>query len=531
MYDLIIKNVKIIDGLKNPSYIGNIAISNGKIILSPYDLEGSQQIIDGTNLCVSPGFIDVHSHGDIALGKDFTTLCKVSQGITTDIAGQCGFTSFPVNPNTLDLLQEDLSIFTDNFDDNMKQFTSFQKYLDYSSKLDLTYNTMFLIGHCTLRTAVMGFENRKPTSKELDKMKDLVREAMENGCIGLSSGLIYTPGVYSQTEELIELCKVVKEYNGRYVTHMRSESDKLLEAVKEAIYIAETAGVPLGISHYKVQGKSNWGLPKQGLQLIEQAISRGMEITIDQYPYESGMTHLYVSIPPKYISNGIGELINLLKDKNIREEIKSEMINPTTEFENYYICANGFDGIFIADCPTFKDSVGMTIGDYSRKLNIDPFDAFFDILIKNHGVCTAIYFTMGEDDIFNIIKNENTVIGTDGIVKSLDGKCHPRAYGTFPRAIDYFHKKNKLFTLEEIIFKMTGLPANRYNLKNKGAIKNDYDADLVIFDYDKIAPGNTYQNPNLLSEGIEYVIIGGEIVYHNKKLTGKTPGKILLHNK
>lgn len=529
MYDIIIKNIKIIDGLKNPSYVGSLAISNGKLILSP-STDNAKKVIDGTNLCLSPGFIDAHSHGDISLGEDFTNLSKISQGITTDIAGQCGFTCFPVNPNTIDLLKEDLSIFTNRFPKKMSEFLSFKKYLEYTNTLSLVHNTKLLIGHCTLRTAVMGFENRKPTTNELNEMKELVREAMENGCMGMSSGLIYTPGVYCDTEELIELCKIVNEYNGFYVTHMRSESNHLLDAIKESIYIAETAGVSLGISHYKAQGSDNWGLPKKGLELIEDAISRGMNITVDQYPYESGMTHLYVTIPPKYISNGIGGLINHLKDKKVREEIKEEILNPTADFENYYKCCNGFNGILIADCPDFKDPVGMTIGDYAKKINIDPFDAFFDILIKNNGVCTAIYFSMCENDIFNIIKNKNTVIGTDGIVKSFESKCHPRAYGTFPHAINYFHKQNNLFTLEEIINKITHLPATRYKIKNKGAIKDSYDADLVIFDYNKINSGNSYKEPDLLSEGIEYVIVNGEIVYHNKKLTGKAPGKILLHN-
>ncbi|MDY2735692.1 N-acyl-D-amino-acid deacylase family protein [Intestinibacter sp.] len=530
MYDVVIKNIKIIDGLKTPAYIGDVAISNGKIVLSPSNEEKASEIIDGTGLCICPGFIDAHSHGDIALGKDFTTLSKVSQGITTDIGGQCGFTSFPVNPKTLDLLEEDLSIFTDKFSKEMEGFTSFKKYLEYTSKLPLVYNTKFLVGHCTIRTAVMGFDNRKPTDDELEQMKALVREAMENGCMGISSGLIYTPGVYCDTDELVELCKVVKEYGGVYTTHMRNESNHLLDAINEAICVAEKADVPLCISHYKSQGKANWGLCKEGLKIIEDAIARGMDITLDQYPYESGMTHLYITIPPKYISNGIGGLIEYLKDDKKREEIKSEMLNPTEDYENFYLNAGGFEGIFIADCPEFKDPVGMTIADYARKIGADPFDAFFDILIKNKGVCTAIYFTMCEDDIFSIIKNENTVVGTDGIVKSFESKCHPRAYGTFPHAIDYFHKKNNLFTLEEIIAKITNLPATKYKIANKGAIKDGYDADLVIFDYDKIGPGNTYQEPDLVSEGIEYVIVGGEVVYHDKKLTGNAPGKIVLHN-
>lgn len=530
MYDIIVKNVNIIDGLKTPAYTGDVAISNGKIVLSPSSDESASQIIDGTNLCICPGFIDAHSHGDIALGKEFTSLSKVSQGITTDIGEQCGFTSFPVNPKTLDLLQEDLSILTDEFSEDMEDFTSFRKYLEYMKKVPLVYNTKFLVGHCTVRTAVMGFDNRKPTDDELEQMKALVREAMENGCLGISSGLIYTPGVYCDTDELVELCKVVKEYGGVYATHMRNESNHLVNAVKEAIYVAESAGVPLCISHYKSQGKANWHICDEGLQLIEDAVSRGMEITIDQYPYESGMTHLSVTIPPKYISNGMSGLVEYLKDEKMREEIKAEMINPTEDYENLYLNSGGFEGIFIADCPYFKDPVGMTVAEYARKIGADPFDAFFDILIKNKGVGTAIYFTMCEDDIFSIIKNENTVVGTDGIVKSLEGKCHPRAYATFPRAIDYFHKKKNLFTLEEIIAKMTNLPATRYKMAGKGAIKDGYDADLVIFDYDKIGPGNTYQEPNLLSEGIEYVIVGGEVVYHDKKLTGKAPGKIVLHN-
>lgn len=528
MKDLIIKDINIVDGLNNPIYTSNIGISNGKIeILESTENESCHNLIDGNGLYLSPGFIDAHSHGDIALGKDFSALSKVSQGVTTEIVGQCGFSMAPINPKTLNLLQEDLCIFTDTFPKEMNSFTCFKNYFAYAENIPLVLNAKFLVGHCTLRTAIMGFDNRTPTSSELEKMKKLLREAMENGCMGLSTGLIYTPGVYANSDEIIELCKVVREYNGFYCTHMRNESFDLLNSVKEAINVAKEAQVSLVISHHKAQGKRNWGLPKQTLKLVNDAINEGLDITLDQYPYTASMTHLYVSIPPKYISNGIGALINNIENPTTREEIKKDILDPYSQFDNQYQNCDGFKGIFIADCPYFTDPIGMTIDEYAKKVDKDPFDVFFDIIVKNKGICTAIYFSMCNEDLCDIAKFKNTIIGSDGIVKSMEAKVHPRAYNTFPKAINFFHKEKKIFTLEEIIRKMTGLTAERLKLKNKGIIKNGYDADLLIFDYDKIKDRGTFAQGNLLADGIEYVIVNGEIVYKCKELTGKTPGKII----
>lgn len=308
MLDILIQNGSIIDGTGKKAYIGDIGVSGGKITFHT-DKESAARIINASGKIVCPGFIDFHSHGDMVLGQDFAKLCKVSQGITTEIAGQCGSSMFPVRPEKLDLYQTLLSVGTATYPDDMPNWTTFARYLEYAKQVPLAANIKFLVGHGSLRLAVMGYAYRKPTKEELEQMKTLLRECMENGALGMSSGLIYTPSAYAETEELIELAKVVAEYDGLYATHMRNESYDVVNSVKEAIEIGRQSGVRVSISHHKVCGKPNWGLSQETLKLVEDAIAEGIRITLDQYPYTASMTHFDCLYPPlvfhrRHSSNG-----------------------------------------------------------------------------------------------------------------------------------------------------------------------------------------------------------------------------------
>lgn len=532
MYELLVKNAKVIDGTGKEAFAATVASENGKLKVLPADCScEAKTVIDAKGMYLCPGFIDPHSHGDVPLGKKFNSVSKISQGITTHVSGQCGFSMFPVNPDNMKLMQDGMAIFTDTFPEEMVTFTSFENYLKYVQTLKLPENIKFNMGHVSLRIAAMGFENRKPTAQEMDKMKSLLREAMEHGAIGLSSGLIYIPSVYADVDEFVELCKVVAEYDGIYTTHMRNESGNVLQSIDEALEVGRRSGCRVHISHLKVCGKQNWGMSKQIIEKIQKAQAEGLRVSADQYPYTASMTHLNVCIPPKYFTKGIPGMVEMLKDPAIREQIKREIMDPATPFENQYLSCGGFDGVFVSRCAATPEYEGMTIGEAARKHNMDDFDLFFDLMIRNNGVASAIYFSMGEEDVFNIIKCDSVIPGTDGIVKSEKERAHPRAYGTMPRAINYFVKENHLFPLEKMIHKMTGLAAQLVMIDTKGVIADGMDADLVIFNYDTVRDTADFIESNKLSEGIEYVIVGGEVVYHDKELTGATPGKVILHHK
>lgn len=530
MLDLLIRGAAIVDGSGAPQYTGSVGCRDGKLHLLPADTGAeARRVIDGQGLTVAPGFIDAHSHGDIPLGKGFSTLSKVSQGITTEITGQCGFSMFPVNPATLPLLRQDLAIFTDDLPAEMEQFAGFAEYVSYARRQKLAVNVKMLVGHVTLRIAVMGFADRKPTSQEMERMKALLREAMEQGALGLSSGLIYIPGAYADWQELAELCRVVAEYGGIYATHMRNESKDVVQSVEEAIRVAETAGVPLQISHHKVCGKPYWGLSKRTLELVEQAVARGVPVTIDQYPYDACMTHLNVCVPPRYFAVE-GGLLAALQDASLRAQIRQEM-EESEAYDNYYRNCGGFGSIFVSRSAKLPAAEGKTIADYARESGQEGFDAFFQILIANEGVASAIYFCMGEEDIFRILRNANTVVGTDGILKSLEERAHPRGFGSFPRAIRWFVKEKHLLPLEEMIHKMTGLPAQRLFLPGKGLLRPGYDADLAVFDLEALRDTGDYICSNTRAQGMEYVVVGGQIVYEKGGLTGAAPGRVLLHRR
>lgn len=530
MLDILIQNGTIIDGTGKAAYQADIGITGGKITFQT-NQASARRVIDAKGKIVCPGFIDFHSHGDMVLGQDFAKLCKVSQGITTEIAGQCGSSMFPVRPEKLDLYKTLLSVGTATYPDDMPNWTTFQRYLEYAQQLPLAANIKFLVGHGSLRLAVMGYACRKPTAEELDTMKQLLRECMEHGALGMSSGLIYTPSAYAETDELAELAKVVAEYDGLYATHMRNESYDVVNSVKEAIEIGRRSGVRVSISHHKVCGKQNWGLSKETLRLVDEAIKEGIRITLDQYPYTASMTHLNACIPPWYFTEGIPAMAEKLKDPDVRKKLEQEINDPTTPFDNYVRNCGGYDGIFISSCPVTHEAEGKFLSAYAEEKGIPPFQALCDLLAENGGVGTAIYHCMSEEDLDRIITYPHTVVGTDGICRAMEEKAHPRAFGTFVRAICHFQKECKLMSLEEMIRKITSLPASRAMLENKGILAEDYDADIVIFDYEALEDTPSYVHSNQVCKGIESVIVNGTVVYEHGALTGAHGGRILLHKK
>ena len=529
MLDLFIQGATVYDGTLEPPKKLDIGIENGKILVSPLDTQ-AKKTIDAKGLCLTPGFIDMHSHGDMTLGAEYAKLSKISQGITTEMVGHCGSSMYPVDPNALELYYTLMSVGTKFYSEDTPNWNSFARYLEHVERTPRATNMKFLIGHGAVRLAVMGYENRIPTEAEMEEMKKYVREAMEHGAYGLSTGLVYTPSSFATMEEIIELAKIVGEYGGIYATHMRNESYDSLKSITEAIEIARQSNTMLNISHHKIFGQKNWGLSTETLKLIQSAIDEGMKVTIDQYPYDASYTHLNVCIPPWHFTDGIPALAKRLKeDSEFRALVQREMEDENSPFDNLLLNSGGYSGIFLSSFPVTTEAEGYYLTEYAEKIGMTPYDAFCYLMIENDGVGTAIYHSIGEEDMFRIIQNPNTVVGTDGNCRAFQEKGHPRSFGTFPRAIRYYHKEKQLFSLEEIIHKITMLTAERLQLKTKGRIADGMDADLVLFNYDTLNDNPTYSESNQLCDGIEYVIVNGEISYQDKKLTGVNAGQILLH--
>ena len=524
--DILIKNVKIIDGTGKRAYFGDVGISKGKIRLLDLS-EKAELVIDGKGKYLTPGFIDAHSHGDMTVGTnlEYGDLCKINQGVTTQVMGQCGDTQAPYGPKrNAAILPEGMG---EDFLEKQKTWTKFSKYLDFVDSLPKVTNHKFLIGHNAIRISVMGYEDRAPTAEELEKMKALVRDAMENGACGLSSGLGYVPGTYSDIDEITELVKELKPYGGIYTTHIRNESKHLLSSLEEAIEVGRRTGVAVHISHIKARGIRNWGKHTAALELIENAHKEGLDVTCDQYPYNSTMTFLAPCIPNWYFTDGMEKVIELLKEPSQREKIRKEMEDPDTDYENLLLNAGDWSRIRICNSPNVPQAEGMTMSDYAKSVNKDPFEAYFDMMIENKGLGTAVYHSISDDDILDIIKKPYVMVGSDGIVLASKEKCHPRGWGTSVRAICHFCKEKKVLSLEEAVYKMTAFPAKRYSLKGKGMISEGYDADLVLLDYENLEDRATYSSPFELAKGIEMVFVNGKLSYKDGALTGEKAGSLI----
>lgn len=526
MFDTIINGAQIIDGTGAPSFSADLAIRDGKLTLLPGGSEGleTSTVIDAVGLCVCPGFIDAHSHGDILVGTDYSRLCKSSQGITTEVCGQCGSTYFPITPDS-DLYGEDLSTYPSLGSiapELTRNFAGYRRYLESRPK---TANIKQLVGHNMLRHSVMGSADRRPTAAELDRMKGLLRECMEEGAMGFSTGLVYPPSGYADEYEVTELCKVLEPFHGIYSTHMRNEGNQVVEAVAEAIRTARNAGVRLDISHHKISGKSNWGKSQQTLALIDEAIADGQEVALDVYPYTASLTDLSICLPLEELQYPLKERMARLRDKYVRADIEARM----KVFDGKYTELGGLGSILLPSCPVTSWYNGKTIGEIAEASGKREFDVFFDLLLENRFMIRAIFFSLCEEDLCRIFMHEHAMVGSDGVVTGLDQPTHPRGFGTFPRAIHYFVREKKLLTLEEAIRKMTSFTADWLMLDGKGVIRDGYDADLVLFDPETIAEGNSYLDSLKTAVGIRSVFVDGKIVYQEGALTGACPGRVVLH--
>ena len=524
MYDLIIKNVRIIDGTGAPWYRGSVAVKDGKIAAVGSAAgfgereEACAEVIDGQDKYLSPGFIDMHCHSDSALPLYPMSESRILQGVTTEIGGACGISVAPVSEEP-----EKKKMLRDYVRDMDFNWNTVGEYLDTIEKMGISTNFGTAVGHGTIRLKAMGFDDRKPTDAEMEDMKKSLRQAMDDGAFCFSSGLIYPPGCYADAEELTELCKELVPYGAYYETHMRNEGEGVVEAVKEAIAVAEGAGVPLQISHHKVIRKSVWQVhSRTTIALIDQARRRGLDVKADQYPYTASATSLDSNLPNWTYEGGVEKMLGRLKDPETRAQIKEE-VNASH--------IGRWGDIYVAYVATDKNqwTAGKSLEEIGNIRGVDPADACFDLLIEENNRVGEVNFGMCEDDIEYIMKQPYVMIISDGEAASLEhsGQPHPRWYGTFPRVLAKYARERKLISLETAVFKMTGLPASRAGLQNRGLIRGGMCADLVLFDFDTINDTPSYDNPKQACEGILKVYVNGVLTAENGRHTGARAGKVL----
>ena len=528
-YDVIIRNGRIIDGTGSPWVSGDVAIRGDRIVaIGRLGKASAKRVIDASGLVVSPGFIDMLGQSEMALLIDNRSLSKLSQGITTEITGEGGSIA-PQDALTLASLQPGLEPYHLKVD-----WSTLTEYFDRLEKMGTPLNIGTYVGAAQVREAVLGDDDRVPNPEELAKMKDLVAQAMQQGAFGISTALIYPPGHYAKTEELIELAKTASQYGGIYASHMRSEGRSEVAAIEEALRIGREAQLPVEIFHLKVVGKPRWGSMPQIVAMIQTARDGGQDVTADMYPYVAGGTALASSLPPWVADGGTEKLLARLKDPAIRAKIKQEMATEHDTWENLYLGSGGAAGVLVSGIqnPELKKYDGQMLDRIAAEQKKEPLDALFDMVLADKAQSGAIYFIANEDDVRYGLKQPWTTIGLDAGELSLDGPLyephsHPRAFGTMPRFLGHYVRDEHLLPLEQAIRKVTSLPAQRERLRDRGILRENYFADITIFDPATIQDKATYENPAQLSEGVKYVFVNGQLEFENGKLTETRAGRVL----
>jgi len=528
-YDVIIKNGSIIDGSGNPWVSGDIAIRGDRIAgIGKLDDARAKRVIDATGLVVSPGFIDMLGQSEAALLIDNRSLSKLAQGITTEITGEGGSIA-PQTELTLAALQPALDHYKLKVD-----WTTLDGYFQRLEKSGTPLNIGTYVGLGQVREAVLGDEDRVPTPAEMEKMKGLVDQAMRDGALGVSTALIYPPGHYAKTEELIELAKVASQYGGIYGTHMRSEGQTEPQAIAEALRIGREANLPVEIFHLKVSGKTRWGNMTKIVAQIQAARDSGQDVTANMYPYIAGGTALASSLPPWVADGGLEKLLQRLHEPATRAKIKLEMAADHPEWENIFFDSGGGSGVMVSgvENPDLKKFNGKTIAQIALTQKKSQMDTLFDFIIADKGQTGALYFMANENDLVYGLKQSWTSLCLDAGELSLDGPLyephtHPRAFGAMPRFLGHYVRDQKLLPLEQGIRKMTSLPAQRERLVGRGLLKEGYFADVTIFDPSTIEDVATYTASSQVSKGIKYVFVNGQLEFEDGKLTGVTSGRAL----
>jgi N-acyl-D-amino-acid deacylase len=529
-YDILIKNAQILDGSGKASYVGDIGI-NADTIAAIGDLKNAKglQEIDATGLAVAPGFINMLSWANESLIVDGKSQSDIRQGVTLEVFGE-GWSMGPLTKDSEKSIK-------DIGDGSIKYDISWNtlgEYLEFLEKKGVAPNVASFVGATTLRINTVGFENRAPTAKEMETMKEMVRTAMEEGAMGIGSALIYAPGFYAKTDELTELCKVAAEYDGMYISHMRSEGNRLLESLDELIEIANKAKIRAEVYHFKQAGKNNWNKLEPAIAKIDSARSAGLYITTNMYNYTAAATGLDAAMPPWVQEGGFEKWRERLQDPAIRKKVAIEMATPTNDWENLMMGVQSYDDILLI---SFKnDSLkylgGKTLAEVAKIRHTSVQETAMDLVVQDGSRVGTVYFLMNEENVKKQLTLPYMSFGSDESSSAPEGVflqsgAHPRAYGTVARLLGKYVRDEKVISLEEAIRKLTSLPASNLKIKKRGALKEGYFADVVLFDPKTIQDNATFEKPMQYATGMQHVFVNGVHVLKDGEHTGALPGKVV----
>ena len=499
-YDLVVRHGRIVDGTGSPWYLGDVAVRNDTIVrIAPRIEVPAARVIDAAGKVVAPGFIDLHTHARRGIFQVPTAENYVRQGVTTIMEGPDGSSPLPIRP-----------------------------FLDRVAALKVSPNFGLFVGQGTIRDQVIGPINRKATDAELETMRGLVRAGMEDGAFGLSSGLFYVPGTFTPTAEVVELAKVAGRMGGIYISHMRDEANGVLASVRETIEIGEKGGLPTQITHHKVIGKANWGRAVDTLKLIDEARARGVDATLDQYPYTASATSIQAALMPAYaLEGGRDAVLKRLQTPAMRNELRKETARIIAEERG----GGDPNNVQLSRCDWDHSLDGQRLGDVTRGRGLEPTidnaaETVFWIVEK--GGCGGIFHAISEDDLQRILRHPATMIGSDGEVPIFgQANPHPRSYGTFVRVLGRYVRELKVITLEDAVRKMSAFPAQRIGLADRGVLREGMKADIAVFDASTVRDTATFEKPHAYAEGVLVVIINGQVAFENGAMTAARPGRIL----
>ena len=527
-FDLLIKNGTIVDGSGARRFRGDVAIKGDRIVRVGHITGGAKREIDARGLVIAPGFIDMLGQSETYLLIDPRAMSKVMMGVTTEVTGE-GESIAPIN----DRLIQEQEDFNKRYNLTI-DWRTLSEYFKRLQKQGSGVNLATFVGATQVREYVIGYDNRPPTHSELEKMKKLVADAMEDGALGLSTSLQYVPARFAHTDEIVELAKVARRYGGIYATHQRSEANSLDASLAEVFQIARQAKIPVEIWHLKTAYKKNWGRMPEVLARIESAHTQGLDITADIYPYIAGSTSLSACLPPWALEGGTQKMLDRLRDPETRKRLKWEISNDSKEWENIYLGSGGPSGVLIGSVVNrdLDAMQGKRLSEIATEQNKDPLDALFDFILADHGQTGAIYFMMSEKDMRAAMRAPFVSFCTDSGSRANDGplagsKSHPRGWGSYPRILGRYVREDHLLTLEQAVHKMTDLPARRVGLSERGLVKDNYYADLTIFDPRTVIDTATFDNPNQHPVGIKYVIINGQLSVDDGQRTPALAGRVL----
>ncbi|HZE72044.1 MAG TPA: D-aminoacylase [Pyrinomonadaceae bacterium] len=528
-YDIIIRNGTVIDGSGRQRYKADVAIKGDRIArVGDLRSRAANRIIDADGLIVAPGFIDMLGQSETYVLIDPRAMSKVMMGVTTEITGE-GESIAPINERLIKE-QED---FNRRYNLTI-DWPTLDEYFRRLEKQGSGVNLGTFVGATQVREYVIGFDNRPPTPAELEQMKQLVAAAMKEGALGLSTSLQYVPARFAKTDEIVELAKVARQYGGIYATHQRSEANALDDSLNEVFEIAGRARIPVEIWHLKTAYKKNWGRMPEVLSKIAAARARGLRISADVYPYIAGSTALSACLSPWALEGGSEKMLDRLRDAPTRERLKKEITTDSKDWENIYLGSGGAGGVLIGAVVNrdLEAMQGKRLAEIASEQKKDPLDALFDLILADHGQTGAIYFMMNETDLRAAMRSPFVSFCTDSGARAQDGplagsKSHPRGWGSYARILGRYVRDDRLLTLEQAIHKMTGLPASRVGLKDRGLVREGLFADLTIFDPKTVIDRATFENPNQHPEGIPFVIINGRINVDNGLRTPVLSGRVI----